>query len=192
MTTPFLSGRRVTLRGIMKADLATMATWLDDDDVTRLLFRGLRPAHAAILEEEWERESRDPSILNCAVCDRTDGAFIGTTGLFGINWIMRFGEFRVFIGDKKHWNRGVGTECAKLMVVYGMEKLNLNKVWLGVNAANVGGARAYEKAGFVREGILRQEQYRNFEYYDVIRMSILRSEYTSRREGYLDRDREPR
>lgn len=192
MTTPFLSGRRVVLRGIVKSDLTLMAPWLDDEEVTRLLFRGLRPAHEATLEEEWERESRDPAIVNFAVCDRADGTFIGTTGLFGVNWVMRFGEFRVFIGDKKYWNRGIGTECAKLMVVYGMEKLNLNKVWLGVNAANAGGARAYEKAGFVREGVLRQEQYRNFEYYDVIRMSILRSEYAARREGYLERDREGR
>jgi RimJ/RimL family protein N-acetyltransferase len=190
MTTPFMSGRQVFLRGIQKADVAAMATWTDDPDVTRLLFRGLRPAHAPVLEEEWEREQRDPSTANFAVCDGKDGAFIGTTGVFRIDWVMRHGEFRVFLGDKKSWNRGIGTECAKLMVVYGMEKLNLNKVWLGVNAANVGGVRAYEKAGFVREGILRQEQYRNFEYYDVIRMSILRSEYASRCDGYLDRDRE--
>jgi RimJ/RimL family protein N-acetyltransferase len=190
MTTPFMSGRQVFLRGIQKTDLVPMAAWADDHDVTRLLFRGLRPAHAPALEEEWEREQRDPATVNFAVCDRTDGAFIGTTGVFRIDWVMRHGEFRVFIGDTKSWNRGVGTECAKLMVVYGMEKLNLNKVWLGVNAANVSGAKAYEKAGFVREGILRQEQYRNFEYYDVVRMSILRSEYASRRDGYIDRDRE--
>lgn len=190
MTTPFLSGRRVVLRGVTRDDVDLTARWLDDNDVTRLLFRGLRPAHGPALDEEWEREQRDPSIVNFAVCDRAEGAFIGTTGLFGINAVMRHAEFRVFIGDKQYWNRGVGTECAKLMVVYGMERLNLNKVWLGVNAANVGGARAYEKAGFVREGILRQEQYRNFEYYDVIRMSILRTEYAARRDGYLERDRE--
>lgn len=190
MSTPFLTGRQVFLRGIVKDDLAPMALWLDDNDVTRLLFRGLRPAHLPALEEEWEREQRDPSIVNFAVCDRATGAYIGTTGLFGINGVMRFAEFRVFIGDKKFWNRGIGTECAKLMVFYGMEKLNLNKVWLGVNAANGGGARAYEKAGFVREGVLRQEQYRNFQYYDVIRMSVLRQDYDKARDGYLDRDRE--
>jgi RimJ/RimL family protein N-acetyltransferase len=169
-----------------------MVEWLSDNDVTRLLYRGGRPGHLPLLEEEWDRDERDPSLVNFAVCDRSDDRFIGTTGIFGIQPVMRYAEFRVFIGDKKCWNRGIGTECAKLMVVFGFEKLNLNKVWLGVNAANVGGVKAYENAGFVREGVLRQEQYRNFEYYDVIRMSILRSEYAQRREGYLDRDRESR
>ncbi len=190
MTTPFMAGRQVFLRGVQPADLSKMAAWVDDPDVTRLLFRGLRPAHGPALAEELEREQRDPSTVNFAVCDLQDGSFIGTTGVFRIDWVMRHGEFRVFLGAKESWNRGIGTECAKLMVVYGIEKLNLNKVWLGVNAANIGGVRAYEKAGFVREGILRQEQYRNFEYYDVIRMSILRTEYAARRDGYLERDRE--
>jgi RimJ/RimL family protein N-acetyltransferase len=124
------------------------------------------------------------------VCDKEQEVFIGTTGLYSINWIMRAAEFRVFIGNKAFWNRGIGTECTKLMVVYGLEKLNLNRIWLGVNADNLGGVHAYEKAGFVREGVLRQEQYRNFRYYDVIRMSILRTEYEKIREGYLARDRE--
>jgi RimJ/RimL family protein N-acetyltransferase len=103
---------------------------------------------------------------------------------------MRTAEFRIFLGNKAYWTRGIGTECTKLMVVYGFEKLNLNRIWLGVNADNIGGVRAYEKAGFIKEGILRQEQYRNFRYYDVVRMSVLRSEYEKLRKGYLERERE--
>jgi RimJ/RimL family protein N-acetyltransferase len=98
---------------------------------------------------------------------------------------MRTAEFRVFLGNKTFWNRGIGTESTKLMVVYGFEKMNLNRIWLGVNTENIGGVHAYEKAGFAKEGILRQEQYRNFRYYDVIRMSILRCEYEKIREGYI-------
>lgn len=190
MRSPFVVGRHVYLRGLEKADLGAMVEWINDDEVTRLLYRGDRPAHLDLLVEEWERERRDPVCAVFAVCDKQDDRFIGTTGLYGIQWIMRYAEFRVFLGDKACWNRGLGTECAKLMVAYGLEKLNLNKIWLGVNADNVGGVRAYEKAGFVREGVLRQEQYRDFRYYDVVRMSILRSEYAARRDGYLGRDRE--
>ncbi len=78
------------------------------------------------------------------------------------------------------------------MVVHGFEKLNLNRIYLGVNAENKSGVRAYEKSGFTREGVLRQEQYRNFRYYDVIRMGILRSDYEKLREGYLERESEIR
>jgi RimJ/RimL family protein N-acetyltransferase len=37
--------------------------------------------------------------------------------------------------------------------------------------------KSYEKSGFKREGVLRQEIYRNGKYYDAIRMSVLRQEY---------------
>src|SRR5579864_5597197 len=171
MNAPFLTGTQVYLRSLERADLAAMADWLNDSEVTRLLFMGLWPANV--------------EALTCGVCDAKTEACVGTTGLYRIQWVMRTGEFRIFLGDKKVWNRGMGTECAKLMLNYGFEKLNLNKVWLGVNSENIGGVRAYEKAGFVHEGILRQEQYRNFRYYDAIRMSMLRYEYEKLRDESL-------
>jgi len=162
-----------------------MAEWLNDSEVTQLLFQGLRPSNLEVMTQQWEQIQRSENDVVFAVCERESDAFVGTTGLYGIHWVMRSGEFRVFLGNKSFWNRGIGTECTKLMVVYAFEKLNLNKVWLGVNAENKGGVRAYEKAGMVREGILRQEQYRSLRYYDAIRMSLLRSEYEKIKEGYL-------
>ena len=190
MKEPFMIGRQVYLRGLERADLPTMVRWINDSEVTRLLFMGDRPATVERLTEQWEQEQHSPRDIVFAVCTNEDDTFIGTTGLYTINWIMHTAEFRIFLGEKSFWNRGIGTEVTKMMVVYGFEKLNLNRIWLGVNAENKGGVRAYEKAGFVREGVLRQEQYRNFQYYDVIRMGLLRSEYERMREGYLEREQE--
>lgn len=192
MTIPFMVGRKIYGRGLQRNDLPAMVEWINDHEVTRLLFMGSRPVTIESLEKEWERDQHDASVVTLAVCARENDEFIGTTGLYVINWIMRSAEFRIFLGNKKYWNRGIGTECTKLMAVYGFEKLNLNRIWLGVNADNIGGVRAYEKAGFAREGVLRQEQYRNFRYYDAIRMSMLRSEYEALREGYLERELEVR
>jgi len=190
MKTPFAVGKRIYLRGLERTDLEAMVAWINDHEVTRLMFTGDRPACLELLEEQWEQAQGNPKEIAFAVCDNEGDTFIGTTGLYSINWIMRNAEFRVFLGNKAYWNQGIGTECTKLMVVYGFEKLDLNRIWLGVNSENIGAVRAYEKAGFVREGVLRQEQYRNFRYYDVTRMSMLRSEYEKLREGYLERGRE--
>ena len=145
----------------------------------------LRVVVTAARDSPANHDQRNQNEITLAVRDRQTDTFIGTTGLYSVNWIMRTAEFRVFLGNKTFWNRGIGTESTKLMVVYGFEKMNLNRIWLGVNTENIGGVHAYEKAGFAKEGILRQEQYRNFRYYDVIRMSILRCEYEKIREGYI-------
>jgi len=184
----FLSCGNAYVRGLEKSDLPSLASWINDHDVTRLLFTGHRPALTERLVEQWEQEWRSQSDFVFAVCMKEDDRFVGTTGLYNVNGIMRTAEFRIFLGDKTIWGRGVGTSATRMMVFYGFEKLNLNRVWLGVNAENVGGVKAYERARFVREGVLRQEQYRNFRYYDVVRMSMLRSEYEGFRENYLMQD----
>lgn len=174
---PFLEGDVVYCRGLKQEDAAAMSNWLNDDDVTRLLYQGLRPMSAAAVYDMWSREATDTSTISLAVCRKEDDECVGTTGLYDLQWVMRSASFRVFIGDKSSWDRGIGTDCARLMLRYGFDKLNLNRVWLGVNAANERAVRAYEKAGFVREGLLRQEQFRNGCYYDVVRMAVLRDEY---------------
>ena len=174
---PFLEGDVVYCRGLKQEDAAAMSNWLNDDEVTRLLYQGLRPMSAAAVHDMWSRESLDSNTISLAVCRKEDDEFVGTTGLYDLQWVMRSASFRVFIGDKLSWDRGIGTDCARLMLRYGFEKLNLNRIWLGVNAANERAVRAYEKAGFVREGLLRQEQFRNARYYDVVRMAVLRDEY---------------
>ncbi len=177
MKAPFIIGQRIYLTGINKENLSNIVKWANDSEVTHYLFMGDRPAHIELLTEQWEKEIRNPNEVAMAIVDKKKDKIIGWTGLYSINWISRSAEYRVFIGERQYRNRGIGTEVAKLMLNYGFEKLNLNKIWLGVNAAHKGAVRSYEKAGFVREGILREEIFRNNQYYNAVRMSVLKKEY---------------
>ena len=107
---------------------------------------------------------------------------IGWCGLYCINWIARSAEYRVFIGEVDCRGKGIGTEIGGILLRYGFGKLNLNKIYLGVNAEHKEALRSYEKAGFVKEGLLRQEIFRNNRYYDVIRMGVLREEHKAQDE----------
>jgi RimJ/RimL family protein N-acetyltransferase len=63
------------------------------------------------------------------------------------------------------------------MVGYAFETLNLNRIWLNVYEYNQRGVRAYEKVGFRREGVLRQDTFRDGRYWDTIAMAVLREEW---------------
>jgi RimJ/RimL family protein N-acetyltransferase len=67
------------------------------------------------------------------------------------------------------------------MLRYAFEALNLNRVWLEVYEYNQRGLRCYEKLGFRKEGVQRQENYRDGRYWDTILMGLLRSEWEERR-----------
>ena len=178
MRNPFLVGKKIYLRGLTRTDLSgPMFQWANDPEVTHFMFMGWRPNTEEGLQKEYDAAiSGDTNVL-FAICDKKTDLHIGNAGLHDIRWISRSAEYRIIIGNQKFWNKGVGQETAKLLTAYGFSKLNLNKIWLGVNKDNKAGVQSYKKSGFVEEGILRQEIYRNGKYYDAVRMSILRQEH---------------
>jgi len=179
---PFIVGKKMYLRGLERKDLTgNYFQWANDPDVTYYMFMGVKPNSIEQMEEEYNRLVSSNNDVVFAIIDKKTHKHIGNAGLYAINWVSRSAEFRIIIGEKEFWGKGYGAESTKLLVRYAFEKLNLNKVWLGVNAENLRAVKSYENAGFVKEGILRQEIHRNSKYYDAIRMSILRSEYYASR-----------
>jgi len=180
MYHPFLVGNRIYLRGFEFEDLSReFFQWANDEEVTRFLFMGERPNIKENLEEWFQEMRKNQNEVVMIVADIKNNKSIGFCGLHAIRWVSRNAEYRIFIGDKSYWNKGIGQEPAQLLIRYGFEKLNMNKIWLGVNFEHKRAVKSYETSGFKKEGILREELYRNSKYYDVVRMSILRSEYYS-------------
>ena len=60
-------------------------------------------------------------------------------------------------------------------------EMGLNRIQLGVAPFNPAGIRAYEKAGFVEEGRLRESVLHDGRWYDEVLMSIIDHEWAARR-----------
>jgi RimJ/RimL family protein N-acetyltransferase len=58
-----------------------------------------------------------------------------------------------------------------------------------VHADNARGIRAYEKVGFRREGLLRQESYREGRYGDTLVMALLRQEWEDNTTAHAEQER---
>jgi len=82
----------------------------------------------------------------------------------------------VMIGVKDLWGRGYGTDAVRALCRHAFAEMNLHKVRLEVIATNPRAEAVYERVGFRREGVLREEFYRQGRYHDVIRMGLLRGE----------------
>jgi RimJ/RimL family protein N-acetyltransferase len=59
-------------------------------------------------------------------------------------------------------------------------RLNMNRLQIKVHSNNTRAHRCYLKGGFKEEGRLRQSFYIHGEYFDMIILSILKSEFDSR------------
>jgi len=172
---PTLTGELVILRPVDEGDYPALAAAMADPEVTR--FTG---SHEEIGEEkarEWYRTRKDQTDrLDLAIVDKATGSVVGEAVLNNWDPDNRSCSFRILIGPNGQ-GRGLGTEATRLIVGYGIEEIGLHRISLGVFAFNPRAQRAYEKAGFVVEGRLRDELYWDGEWVDSIVMSVLAPEW---------------
>ena len=177
MSELYLEGEKIALRGLTRADLEHVRRWWDNAEATRYMETGSRPGTETALEAFYKLATDTPNAVVFVIVDRATQKPIGSSGLYEIFWPGRRAEFRIMIGESSAFDKGLGTEATRLTVDYAFIRLNMEVVHLGVNSDNLRAVRAYEKAGFVREGLRRKFVYARGTYHDAVVMSILREEY---------------
>jgi RimJ/RimL family protein N-acetyltransferase len=173
-------GESVRLRAVEKEDLPRFVEWLNDPEVRAGLSLYLPLSLAE--EERWfegilQRQPEERPLVIEARVDE-DWVAIGNSGFFAFDRRNHSAEIGLFIGEKRYWSQGLGTEVVRLLLAHGFETLNLNRISLRVFEDNPRAIRAYEKAGFHLDGRLRQAEYHHGRYHDVLVMSVLREEWT--------------
>lgn len=172
-------GERIRLRHVEREDLPKFVEWLNDPEVRHGLSLYLPLSNAE--EENWFAEllkrPGDEQPLVIEIRRDSGWMMIGNCGFFRFDWRNRSGELGIMIGEKAYWNQGYGTETVRLLLRHGFNTLNLHRVSLRVFENNPRAIRAYEKAGFVHEGRMRQAEFRDGQYWDVLLMSVLSPEW---------------
>lgn len=161
------------------ADLSNLVRWMNDPDVIENLL--IYTPLSSVDEQNWfESMMKQPIEEHAYVIEILEGEKwipIGSTSFHLLDWKNRSAELGLSIGEKKYWNHGYGRDTVRLMLRYAFNDLNLNRVSLTVFDTNERGKRAYLAAGFVEEGRLRQDIYKNGHYHDTFIMSVLRDEW---------------
>ena len=170
-----LEGEKVRLRPVKPQDLKRFAEWLQDAEVRRWL-AALDEAPTLEEEIEWYEDTRaNPDNVLWAI-ETMEGRLIGTCELRVTPRAAR-AELGIAIQDKSQWNMGFGTDVVKLVLEYGFEDLELNRIELTTDEDNVRGRRCYEKCGFMEEGLLRQHRRVEGRFGNTVFMSVLREEW---------------
>ena len=173
-----MEGKLVRLRAYEKSDLDAVMKWINDEEVTDFLAGGmLTYPISSIVEEKFIEDSANSSDTNKSFAIETlaERKYIGGVAFHAINWLNRSAGLGFTIGVKSFWGRGYGTDAMRVMMRLGFDKMNLHRLWLHVYDYN---QRArYDKCGFKREGVLRQDRFYRGRYHDTIVMSILDDEY---------------
>lgn len=186
----FMKGKNLELRALLESEdeAETWTYYVNRGLTTKHLLTGSLPMRNIDIKAIWKKE-RDAGSVEFGIwvcCDLCAGGcnhhrgFIGTVGLYSHRDIYRLWEFRILIFNKDYIGKGIGEEATRLVVDYAFNRLNAHRIWLGVNEANTGAIKCYEKVGFKEEGRKRKELFCFGQYFDAVQMGILEDEWKSR------------
>lgn len=172
----------IYLRRMTWEDTDNIVAWRNSEAVkSRFLYRETftRQGH-----ENWIRSMIETGkVVQTVICDLETDQPLGSVYIRDIDRKNRKAEYGIFIGEESARGRGVGTAAAKLMLDYCFREEKLHRVFLRVLADNVRAIRSYEKAGFQREAYLRECEFLDGEYRDIVLMGILDREYLGGTDG---------
>lgn len=171
----FLQGSTIFLREVRLSDVNdNYYCWMNDPEVNDYLETRFFPQSMGKIQEYVEMTNAKSDQVFLAVCLNQDGRHIGNIKLGPINWIHRFAEISLIIGDKEQWGKGHATEAIKLVADYAFQVLDLHKITAGSYSTHAGSVRAFVKAGFEIEGTGKKQYFCKGEYVDIIRLGKIR------------------
>ena len=178
MYGPVLQGKVVRLRPPTPDDIPAMLKWFEDLEVTRFLMVNMPPSLEA--EKEWfDKMGRDPNVIYWVV--EHEGRAVGGTSINQIDWKNAHGLTGTVIGDKTAWRKGLGRELMQLRAHYAFTHTPLRKLKSGYIDGNEASARAQKAAGYKEIGRLREEQFGDGKWRDMILTELLRSDWEAGR-----------
>jgi RimJ/RimL family protein N-acetyltransferase len=175
------TGKLIRLTAPRPEDAAIIARWTGDSSYQTRMDTDLAvPKTAPELDRTASRMS---NLIDLRVRTLANDELIGFVALFNIEWNNRTAMMAMGIGERTNRKHGFGTEALRLLLQFAFCEANLDRVGLDVISYNEEASRLYEKAGFVREGVMRRCVLRSGQRYDRIMMGLLREEWLARVEA---------
>lgn len=175
-----IAGEHVILRAFERDDAERCYRWMNDPNIVRTL--KTRYPIAFQNEIEWldraMHVSPNDTERHFAIERKDDRSHIGNASIHDIEWVSRTAAFGLFIGEPSAWNKGFGSDAIRTLVRFAFDEMNLRKLRNNVFDYNDRAKHILEAQGFVQEGRLRKEFYREGSYHDIVLLSIFRGETT--------------
>ena len=151
-----------------KAYMDKLCFWLEDEEVVRYTgWVKTKPQTISEVQNYIDKLLLSEKVRLFGIYAKKKNKYIGNIRL-DIEWLWRVGTISIFIGDKKEWGKGHGTEAINLITDFGFNTLNLHRIDAGILDGNIGSLKAFERAEFVIEGRQKDKRFNMGKYTDVI------------------------
>jgi len=171
-----MSGEPVYLRALQAGDLEQVNKWHNDRSLYATLLSPFRHVSKAGTEEWLANKQKLFSEINLAICCTDNSQHIGNIYVRDIDLTARHGELHILIGESDQRNKGYGQSAVRQLIAHAFRDLGLHRLYLYVIEGNDAATRAYEKCGFLTEGVLRAHTFKDGRFLNVIVMGLCANE----------------
>ena len=177
-TFPVLETNRFILRQMEKKDAQNVFDYFSKDEVTKYYdldsFTELNQADEII--NRWNERFKKNDGIRWGIESRRDNKLIGSCGYH--SWEKE--HYKAEIGFEVHpnyWRQGVMSEVLAIILKYGFDNMELNRIEAYYDPENIASKSCLEKAGFIYEGLLRKAAFEKGVFCDAAVCSILKEEF---------------
>lgn len=179
---PTLHGGGLTLRPVRPEDAeALLAATLDPENMR---LTGTQGGGFSIeqLRAHYRNVAAADDRLDFAItaADDPQSRWLGEAVLKNIDRANRCAGFRISLGGRARYGRGLGTQATRLVLAHAFGALDLHRLELEVYAFNARARHVYEKVGFVVEGVRRDALWWDGAWHDALMMAILAPAWRAR------------
>jgi RimJ/RimL family protein N-acetyltransferase len=170
----------VRLELLSEAHLGAVAAMLSDPDIMR--FTRVPEPTPADFPRQWlavyEAGRRDGTREGFAAFEgdgNGDGAFVGVALAFGIDRDEGEAELGYMVAPAAR-GRGMATAMLRALTDWAFAETGVHRIRLVVDVENPASLRVAERAGYVREGVMRSVHFKNGRRIDAVLLSRLRTD----------------
>lgn len=169
---PTIVGQRVRLEPLGIEHFDGLRPMFDDPEGRRMTATN-RVFDDQMLRDWMSTRQDHHDRADFAIIDLASDRVVGEVVLNELDTDEASCNFRIGLTGPDTYGRGYGTEATSLVLDYAFGEVGLHRVELDVYSFNPRAQRAYEKAGFVKEGVRREALLWEGARHDVIVMGVL-------------------
>jgi ribosomal-protein-alanine N-acetyltransferase len=170
---PILETERLVLRALVPTDINDLKEWLSDNSLYQ--YWGKRPGKSDLNPELlFQKKGKPTKSFHWGIVNKQDNKVIGEMWVYLIeNDRMAKIAFRL---SPAYQGNGYMSEALMQVISFCFEKTELQRLWSDVHVQNIASYKTLEKAGFKREGHIRDGKMVNI-YCDYYLYGITKFDY---------------
>jgi RimJ/RimL family protein N-acetyltransferase len=180
MYNPYVVGKYVYLRHPTKKDaVGKWHEWFSDEETTKYLVDRFWP-NSKEAQLEYLKSLKDKNRLNLAIVTKSDDEHIGVVSLSSINWVHRYADVTIILGEKKYQKGVYALEAFSLILKIAFLRLNLRTIKSGFVNSNITSKTMHRVFKFAKVGVYKNLFSIDGHYDDLIVAMLDRESWLKR------------